>query len=122
MSSHLYSTRHWKLIRGRQLALEPLCAYCRELGHVEPATVVDHIEPHRGDPALFYDVSNLQSLCKACHDGAKQQQEKSGYLRGSNVQGLPLDTNHHWRAEMDSEPTRGLPPDASHPWFRFSDE
>jgi len=35
---------------------------------VAPATVVDHIEPHKGDEELFYDINNLQSLCKSCHD------------------------------------------------------
>ena len=31
-------------------------------------TVVDHIVPHRGDQKLFWDKSNWQPLCKACHD------------------------------------------------------
>ena len=31
-------------------------------------TVVDHIRPHRGDPVLFWDEKNWQSLCKSCHD------------------------------------------------------
>ena len=33
-----------------------------------PATVVDHIVPHRGDHALFWDEQNWQPLCKSCHD------------------------------------------------------
>ena len=32
------------------------------------ATVVDHIVPHRGDPKLFWDPDNWQTLCKRCHD------------------------------------------------------
>ena len=32
------------------------------------ATVVDYIVPHRGDQKLFWDKSNWQPLCKACHD------------------------------------------------------
>lgn len=28
-----------------------------------PARVVDHITPHRGDVALFWDESNWQALC-----------------------------------------------------------
>ena len=27
-----------------------------------------HIRPHRGDPVLFWDEKNWQSLCKPCHD------------------------------------------------------
>jgi 5-methylcytosine-specific restriction protein A len=30
--------------------------------------VVDHIVPHRGREQLFWDESNWQALCKACHD------------------------------------------------------
>ena len=33
-----------------------------------PATVVDHIIPHRGDKRLFWDEKNWQPLCKDCHD------------------------------------------------------
>jgi 5-methylcytosine-specific restriction protein A len=32
------------------------------------ATVVDHIQPHKGDLTLFWDRSNWQPLCKRCHD------------------------------------------------------
>jgi len=41
---------------------------CERKGHVIPATVVDHIIPHRGDETLFWDESNWQALCKKCHD------------------------------------------------------
>lgn len=45
-----------------------LCALCAALhGRTEPATEVDHIRPHRGDPVLFWDPENHQGLCKACH-------------------------------------------------------
>lgn len=32
------------------------------------ASVVDHVIPHRGDKALFWDSDNWQPLCKPCHD------------------------------------------------------
>lgn len=50
------------------LQSHPLCAECRKLGRYTKATVVDHIVPHRGDQKLFWDRSNWQPLCKACHD------------------------------------------------------
>lgn len=94
---YLYNTKRWYRLRWHQLNDHPLCAMCQAVGRVTEATVADHITPHRGDEALFYDEENLQSLCKSCHDGAKQQLEKSGTLRGCDVNGLPLDANHHWR-------------------------
>lgn len=44
------------------------------------ATVVDHNIPHKGNKVLFWDVSNWQSLCKACHD-AKTAREDGGFGR-----------------------------------------
>ena len=99
--TRMYTTAHWKIARNRQLALDPTCVFCREVGRLSPAVVVDHITPHRGDPALFYDAGNLQSLCKTCHDAVKQAKEKSGHLRGSDVDGLPLDAKHPWFREVD---------------------
>jgi 5-methylcytosine-specific restriction endonuclease McrA len=93
---HLYNTKRWYRLRWRQLQDFPLCAMCAAIGRVASATVADHITPHRGDVVLFFDERNLQSLCKPCHDGAKQQLEKSGTLRGCDESGLPLDRNHHW--------------------------
>ena len=37
--------------------------------------VADHITPHRGDEALFWDMCNGQCLCKRCHDRDKQREE-----------------------------------------------
>lgn len=36
----------------------PLCAFCQAEGTIVPATVVDHIIPHRGDQRLFWDQTN----------------------------------------------------------------
>lgn len=62
-----YSSR-WQKVRKRFLAKYPLCAECERTGKLTPATVVDHIKPHRGDKALFWDENNWQPLCKKCHD------------------------------------------------------
>ncbi len=65
-----YRTARWSAIRARQLMAQPLCKACEKQGRVTPARDVDHIEPHRGDLAKFWDTNNLQSLCPSCH-GAK---------------------------------------------------
>ncbi|WP_457799110.1 HNH endonuclease [Methylocystis sp. S23] len=41
-----------------------------------PATIVDHIEPHKGDKALFWRHDNHQALCISCHSSRKQSQER----------------------------------------------
>lgn len=96
MPSRLYNSRRWRQRRASHLARNPLCVFCLDLGKLTPATVVDHKEPHRGDPVKFWNESGWQSLCKPCHDGAKQQMEKSGGLRGSDSDGVPADPTHHW--------------------------
>ena len=56
-----------KKLRPEQMLREPFCAECRKRGVRTPATVADHIRPHRGDWKLFTDPANLQSLCASCH-------------------------------------------------------
>lgn len=56
------------VLRPAQLLREPFCRECAATGRRTPATVVDHVKPHRGDWALFVDETNLQSLCKHHHD------------------------------------------------------
>ncbi len=58
----------WQMMRKQFLVKRPLCAECERSGKLTPATVVDHIQPHRGDQVLFWDERNWQPLCKRCHD------------------------------------------------------
>lgn len=72
-----YKTTAWKKIRARQLKFEPLCRFCKKDGYITPATVCDHIIPHKGNMELFFN-GPFQSLCKKHHDSTKQRLEKSG--------------------------------------------
>ena len=63
----LIDTRRWRTARKRHLARSPLCVKCLAAGQSVAATEVDHIRPHKGDPVLFWDPTNWQSLCKPCH-------------------------------------------------------
>ena len=49
-----------------QLAREPFCRTCMGLSLYVPATQVDHINPHHGDPIAFF-AGPFQSLCDICH-------------------------------------------------------
>ena len=71
----MYLTRQWRQeLRPAQLLREPFCRVCARRGARTPATRVDHIQPHRGDWALFTDPNNLQSLCEACHNRKTAQE------------------------------------------------
>ncbi|SEB78901.1 HNH endonuclease [Rhodobacter sp. 24-YEA-8] len=74
-----YNTARWKDLRWD--VLESALFTCGRCGHLEGDTsklVADHIIPHRGDEGRFWDRSNLQCLCKGCHDRVKQAEERRG--------------------------------------------
>jgi 5-methylcytosine-specific restriction enzyme A len=88
-----YSSDRWARIRRHQLLEHPLCKYCAERGIVTPATICDHVEPHRGDINRFW-CGPFQSLCEACHRSAKRWVELRGYRPDIGLDGWPLDPNH----------------------------
>ena len=63
-SKRWYSRRHWYDLRKLVLAREPICRICNR----NPSTVADHVVPHLGRWELFADLSNLEGICKQCHD------------------------------------------------------
>lgn len=86
----------WRSARAKFLGEHPLCVRCLAAKRTTAATVVDHITPHRGDLDLFWDRKNWQPLCKPCHDGGKQAEEKGGGPIGCDEDGIPLDPKHPW--------------------------
>lgn len=67
----------WRKARIEYLAMHPHCRECAIHGVTRPATVVDHIIPHRGDTRLFWHRANWQPLCAPCHNSIKQRKERS---------------------------------------------
>ena len=68
----------WRRARRAFLARHPLCASCQPQARLAPATVVDHVVPHRGDPVLFWNEANWQGLCKPCHDAKTAREGRWG--------------------------------------------
>jgi 5-methylcytosine-specific restriction enzyme A len=79
-----YNAR-WQRASKAFLVEHPLCM-CGECDNgkrrIRPATVVDHIRPHRGNFELFWNASNWQALAKVCHD--KKTARESGLARQGN--------------------------------------
>jgi len=74
--------RAWQKARKEYLNAHPLCVECLKQGRYVKATDVDHIKPHRGDPTLFWDRDNWQSLCHRCHSkktGREDMHPEYGY-------------------------------------------
>jgi 5-methylcytosine-specific restriction protein A len=65
------SSARFRRLRHSYLVRHPMCAMCKR----EPATILDHIVPHRGMPHLYWDyTTNWQGLCVTCH-GIKTARE-----------------------------------------------
>lgn len=80
-----YSLKRWRDLR--QIVIIRGNMTCAKTGVIlseivnDPfSPVVDHIKPHRGDPALFWDIDNLQLVSKQYHDGDKKRVEARGMI------------------------------------------
>ncbi|TNB46820.1 HNH endonuclease [Martelella lutilitoris] len=73
--------RRWSKARDTFLAHRPLCLGCEAVGKVTAARVVDHVDPHHGDPEKFWNTAMWQPCCKWHHDHVKQRLEVM-YERG----------------------------------------
>lgn len=84
-----YKLAAWTRRREALLAAEPLCRMCLAGEVVEPATVADHVVPHRGDPDLFWH-GELQPLCASCHSRHKQREERGQAVVRFGLDGWPM--------------------------------
>lgn len=74
-----YSLKRWKVLRLEVFSRDLFTCQMPGCGRIEGDTallVCDHVERHGGDPRLFWPITNLQTLCKPCHDSAKQAEER----------------------------------------------
>lgn len=79
-NSHQRGYDHeWRKAREEHLDAEPLCRECDKRRMITPATVVDHIEPHKGNKKLFWDRTNWQSLCYSCHSRKTATEDRGAW-------------------------------------------
>jgi 5-methylcytosine-specific restriction protein A len=67
----------WQKARAEHLYNNPVCVMCDAEGIVRIATVVDHIDPHRGNMDVFWDMARWRSLCKPHHDSDSQKKDNA---------------------------------------------
>lgn len=77
-----YKTAQWQKLRHKILIRDNYT--CQRTGVLcigkhpaDNSPVVDHKRPHRGNPDLFWDESNLHCVSKAFHDSEKQKEERA---------------------------------------------
>lgn len=107
----LYRDKRWCGPHGvRQQALLRDLYTCQRCGcllitgnrHHPRAAVVNHKRAHKGDEALFFDLENTESVCKADHDALIQKEEARGFAIGSDIDGRPVDPHHPWNQPIRS--------------------
>ena len=85
-----YDSR-WDKARLGHLRAHPLCVCCAAHGIVEVATVVDHIEPHKGDMVKFWNSAMWQGLCEWCDKVLKRPVENAWLAGRAPASDLRLD-------------------------------
>ena len=58
-------TAAWRRIRRLFLMVNPVCIECGQR-----ATVVDHVDPHKGNKTKFWAVGNWRPMCAKHHSRA----------------------------------------------------
>lgn len=77
-----YQTQEWKRLRLQVFVRDRF--KCQRSGvtvsgkyPAPDSPVANHKIPHRGDPELFWDINNLETVSKAVHDGLIQSEEQA---------------------------------------------
>jgi len=74
-----YKTARWQKLRWAVLGRDLFtCQKCKRVEADSSKLVADHRKRHRGTAELFWDIANLWTLCKPCHDSWKQAEESGG--------------------------------------------
>ena len=88
-NSKLYDRSRWRHpTKGLQACIlrrDIICRICNRAA----STVADHIRDHHGDEALFFDPTNLQGLCKWCHDQKTGREHGQRNREASPQAGVP---------------------------------
>lgn len=67
---NVYASKSWHMVRQQALARDKgLCMYCyNKCNKISYASLVHHIDEVDDNDKRVYDVDNLISLCRCCHD------------------------------------------------------
>jgi 5-methylcytosine-specific restriction endonuclease McrA len=93
----VYDKRRWRRLRLQKLRQDPFCEECRPM--LVLATDVDHVKAIN-DGGEVWDITNLRSLCHACHSRKtryiEQLHREHVTVKGCDANGRPLDSGHWW--------------------------
>ena len=73
-----YKTAEWGALRKATFVRDAYA--CVECGRVTVRPVCNHKIRHMGRRELFFEPTNLETVCKACHDSTIQARERADAL------------------------------------------
>jgi 5-methylcytosine-specific restriction enzyme A len=75
--------------KDREIYLEehPLCERCEKKGIIKPAFILHHKNWNQENRSR----DNFEALCNDCHEIEHNRKSE-----GCDVNGIPLNKNHHW--------------------------
>jgi 5-methylcytosine-specific restriction enzyme A len=115
----MYVDYEWQAQRDEQLERFPHCLGCEACGRGQvKAEIADHLVPRTHSSEPFF-TSELQSLCKHCHDVVKRRLEvryRAGEIKRNDLRmnsKVAIEANRGTKPGCDVD---GMPTDPSHPW------
>ena len=75
LGRNIYSTKRWKILSKKKLAVDCYCETCWSEGRECLGDLVDHIIEIKDDQSKAYDWKNLMTLCNSCHNKKTHQVE-----------------------------------------------
>ncbi len=76
-----YKSKRWQKLRKEyMMTVNGLCQRCKGQGIINPATILHHkvyvTDNNYNDDNIFFNSSNLEALCKKCHNKEHFGQEE----------------------------------------------
>ena len=85
-NDQFYHSKEWKILRAEALSRDGyLCQECKKKGIITPATTVHHIKPLRIDEKKALQLSNLETVCAACHNQLHRERSQTLKKKNSNI-------------------------------------
>lgn len=89
-----YWTTQWQRCRADYMKkVGGICERCKAKGRLVPAEIVHHKEhltfENKNDASVAYNFSNLEALCRDCHNKEHFRQDKRRFTIGKNGEVIP---------------------------------
>lgn len=106
-----YGSRRWQVFRLEALKRDGFkCTRCSSRHRL----VVDHVLDVRSHPELALVLHNVRTLCAGCDNKRHREKGHSGRPWGCDVNGVPLDPQHHWNRESQHVRVTSRAPRSEH--------